>query len=107
MFTFEIGGKAIAVTDASEDEAKRLLDGEEFRSDLARLESEDGPLWDGNAALTVRAATQAEIDEFNQVEDETEEFEDDDLEDEDGEEGESSVIVFLVPIIDTEEDEEN
>ena len=97
MFTIEIAGKPVAVTDADEDEARKLLESEEFTADLMRLESEDGPLWNGSSALTVRAATQDEIAEFEQVEDDDEEEEAEE-DDED-----AAVIVFLVPIIDPDE----
>ena len=64
MFTLEIAGKPIAVTDASEDEARELFESDAFKDDLMQIESEGAPIWDGFATLSVRAATRAEIFEF-------------------------------------------
>ncbi len=64
MFTLEIAGKPIAVTDASEDEARELFESDAFKDDLLQVESEGAPIWDGFATLSVRAATRAEIVEF-------------------------------------------
>ena len=102
MFPLESAGKPIAVTDANEEEARKLLDGEEFRADLLRLETDGGPLWNGRSALTVRPATVNEIAEFEEVDEDDEEEEDG--EEEEGDEDEDvAVIVFLVPIIDPDE----
>ena len=102
MFTLEIGGRPIAVTDADHDEAHALLQSDEFKQDLLTLESEEGPLWDGSAALTVRPASDDEIAEFEQVEDE-EDSEADDLSDGDDD---GPLIMFLVPINADDEEEE-
>jgi hypothetical protein len=106
MFTLEIGGRAIAVTDADHDEAHALLQSDEFKDDLKRLEGDGGPLWDGRSPLTVRPATDDEIAEFEQIEDDEDSEGDlaDPLSDED-EDG--PLIMFLVPInaSDDEEDE--
>ena len=64
MFTLEIAGKPIAVTDASEDDARDVLESETFKQDLMQLESDGAPLWDGFASLSVRQATRAEIAAF-------------------------------------------
>src|SRR4051794_32518452 len=60
MFTLEISGKPVAVTNASEDEARDLFESGAFKDDLMTLESEGAPLWDGYASLKVRPATQDE-----------------------------------------------
>ena len=99
MFTLEIAGRAIAVTDADHDEASALLQSDEFKEDLKSLAGEDGPLWDGRAALTVRPATDDEIAEFEQVEDDDDSDDGLSEEDEDG-----PLIMFLVPINDTDEE---
>jgi hypothetical protein len=57
MFTLEIAGKPIAVTDASEAEARELFESDAFKDDLMQIESEGAP-------LSVRPATRAEIVEF-------------------------------------------
>ena len=64
MFTLEIAGKPIAVTDASEDDAREVLESETFKADLMQIESGGAPLWDGFATLSVRPATRAEIAAF-------------------------------------------
>lgn len=103
MFTLEIGGRAIAVTDADHDEAQALLNSDEFKEDLKSLSGEDGPLWDGQTPLMVRPATDDEIAEFEQVEDDedSEVGEDDDLSNEDDD---GPLIMFLVPINDPDEE---
>jgi len=115
MFTLEIGGKPIAVTDAEADEARELFESEPFKADLRRLLSDGTPLWDGSAALTVRAASEEEVAEFEDSEDEEDEFEDDedaadaeaDAEDEDDEDEDedAAVVMFLVPITDPDEED--
>lgn len=89
MITLEIAGKPVAVTDADEAEARELFESEEFKEDLRTLESDDGPVWDGKAALTVRAASRDEISEFREAEGEEEPDDDDE---------EGPLIVFLVPV---------
>lgn len=97
MFTIVIGGKPIAVVDASETDTRELLEQEDFREDLASLTSEGKPLWDGRSELAIRAATQDEIDEF-----EDSAFDDDEDEDEDEDDEEASTVFFLVPLDDDE-----
>ncbi len=105
MFTIEIGGKPVAVTDADEEEARKLLEGEEFRADLLRLETDGGPLWNGRSALTLRSSTEEEITEFEQVDDDEDDEDEGDAveEDDDDEDEEVATIVFLVPIVDPDE----
>lgn len=102
MFTIEIAGKPVAVTDAEEEDARKLLEGEEFRTDLRRLETDGGPLWNGRSALTLRPATADEIAEFEQVDEDDDDEADEDA-DEDDDDAEVAVIVFLVPIVDPDE----
>lgn len=95
MFTLEIGGRAVAVTNAGAEEAERIFGGEEFREDLMALETDEGPLWDGEAPLSVRKATPEEAAEFEQLD--VEEDEGDDEED-------GPIILFLVEVNDLDED---
>lgn len=97
MFTLEIGGQAMAVMNASEEDARAIVEGEGFREDLTRLKSANSPLWDGEAPLNLRPSTEEEIAEFV----ESQEEDDDDEEDED-----ATTILFLVPLDDEEDDEE-
>ena len=97
MFTVEIAGRAIAVTNADEAQARELIESEEFREDLTIIHSDGKPVWDGKASLDLRPATP----------DEEEEFEDaDDLDDEDEAEDDEPSVVFLIDIDDEEEDED-
>ncbi|MBM6592913.1 hypothetical protein [Microvirga pudoricolor] len=99
MFTLEVAGKAIAVTNADEEQARDLFMSEDFKADLLSLKSESKPLWDGSSALTVRAASDEEMDAVDEVLEE--EGEDDDLGDDDEELGID--VVFLVEIDETDE----
>src|SRR5215207_4428969 len=57
MFTLEVAGKPIAVTNASEEEARDVFESDAFREDLKTVESEGAPIWDGFATLSIRPAT--------------------------------------------------
>lgn len=94
MFTLEIDGRPIAVTDASEKDAKDLL--ESIAEELIDLESEGGMIWDGTSPLTIRRATEEEINTFEEAE----------MDEEDEEDDEDPVVVFLIDIDGLEEDDE-
>lgn len=102
MFTLEIGGKAVAVTDADEATARELFESEEFREDLKSLSSDGQPIWDGKAAFNIRQSNKDESDEFAAAD-----FADDDYEDEDEDDAEDSgaTIMFLVAIDDEDEED--
>ena len=91
MFTLEIDGRPIAITDAEEVQARDIFQSDEFRQDLAVMTSEGTPLWNGQAPLTIRPASEQEIAAF-----EAPEFDVDD--DEDEEDGDGVFVTFLVPI---------
>jgi hypothetical protein len=95
MFTLEIGGKPVAITDADEERARDVFLSPDFKGDLVGILSGGQPIWDGAAGLDVRRASDEEIDAFDQV------MADDD---EDSEEGEVNVL-FLIPVDDLEEAE--
>src|SRR5215212_8982402 len=61
MFTLEVAGKPIAVTNASEDETREIFESDAFKEDLKTVESEGAPIWDGFATLSIRPATRDEI----------------------------------------------
>ncbi len=92
MFTLEIGGKPIAITDAEEAQARDIFESDEFKQDLTAMTCEGAPLWDGQAPLTIRPATQQEVAAF-----EAPEFDVDD-EDEDEDDGDGVFVTFLVPV---------
>jgi hypothetical protein len=107
MFTLEINGTALVVTNADEVSARALLESEEFKEDLKSFTSDGRALWDGKAPLTVRPATEDEIDSFDEAlnDDEYEEEEEDDgaepkaANDDDEDDDEEPIdIVFLVEI---------
>lgn len=96
MFTLEIAGKAVAVTNADGDQAQELFLSESFKEDLTAFKCEGHPLWDGAAALTIRPASESEIDAFNEAldEDDDEDYDDDlDID-----------VVFLVSIDEIDDD---
>ena len=92
MFTLEIGGKPIAITDAEEAQARDIFESDEFKRDLTAMTSEGAPLWDGQAPLTIRPATEQEVAAFD-----VPEFDVDD-EDEDEDDGDGVFVTFLVPV---------
>ncbi|MBZ6076062.1 hypothetical protein [Microvirga puerhi] len=96
MFTLEIAGKAVAITNADEDQARELFTSEEFREDVKSFTSEGKPLWDGSAAFNVRRASDEEIEAFDDAMAEDEEDWDDE---EDGDDEETGIdVMFLVAI---------
>ena len=96
MFTLEVAGKPIAVTNASEDEARELFESGAFKEDLIAIESEGAPIWDGFAPLTIRPATREEAKDFEDAPTE-----------EDGEPSDEAtpLIMFLVDVDEPEDDE--
>lgn len=100
MFTLEIKGKAIVVTNATQEEATDLFENEDFREDLKTLTADGEPLWDGRAPLTIRPASEAELEAFENA------MADEDYEDEDETDDDDDPIdvVFLVEIDEDDED---
>jgi hypothetical protein len=92
MFTLEIDSRPIATTDAEEPQARDIFESDEFRQDLTVMTSEGTPLWDGQAPLTIRPASEQEVAAFAAPELDV----DDDDEDED--DGDGVFVTFLVPI---------
>ena len=64
MFTLEIDGTPIAITDADQREAHVIFEGDQFKQDMQRWQTDGGPVWDGKAAFRVRSATEEEIGQF-------------------------------------------
>jgi hypothetical protein len=100
MFTLEISGKPVAVTNASADEARELFGSGAFKEDLMTLESEGAPLWDGYASLTIRPATPEETTAFESAA--TEENDTPDGLDDEPE----PMVLFLVDVTEPDEDEQ-
>ncbi|WP_162820550.1 hypothetical protein [Microvirga calopogonii] len=101
MFTLEIGGKPIAITDADETQARNIFESAEFGQDLTVMTSGGAPLWDGQdgqAPLTIRPASQEEVAAFEAPELDVDDDDDDDDDDEDEEDGDGVFVTFLVPI---------
>jgi hypothetical protein len=102
MFTLEIAGTPVVVTNADEQEARELLESDDFKEDLRTLSADGRPLWDGTAPLTIRPASEDEIDAFDEaVNDES--YEDEDSTDDD----EAVDVVFLVEIDEPDGDEDD
>ena len=96
MFTLEINGRAVAVIHADEENARELIDDEDFQDDLGSLESDGVPIWNGSDPLTLRPATPAEAEAADAGADL----------DADGDADESEgelVVVFIVPLDDDDD----
>jgi len=93
MVTLDIAGKAVAVTNADGEQARELFLSESFKQDLTSFKSEGRSLWDGSAPLTIRPASEDEIDAFNEALDEEDEADEDDYDDD-----LDVDVVFLVSI---------
>ena len=91
MFTIEIGGIPVAITNADEAQARDLFESEEFKQDLMAMTSEGAPLWDGKVSLTVRSAFRHEIEVFEAPDADVDDF-DDEAEDD------GVFVAFLVPV---------
>ncbi|PHK95176.1 hypothetical protein CR162_09445 [Pseudoroseomonas rhizosphaerae] len=107
MFTLEIAGRPIAVIGADEEEARDIVESEAFQADLRRLLHDATPLWDGEATLALRPATEEEIADFQSGEDDEEDADEEGEEDggEDDEDDEDALeVMFLVPINDPDEE---
>jgi hypothetical protein len=65
MVTIEVAGRAIAVTDASAEQARALFDDEDFRLGLLTIASSGEPLWDTARPFTVRPAADEEVAAFD------------------------------------------
>jgi hypothetical protein len=98
MFILEIAGKAVAITNADQDQAHELFMSEDFKDDLKSFSSEGKPLWDGSALLVVRRATDDEIEAFDEAMED-----DDDLDDEDDDE--DGIDVMFLALIDEMDDD--
>ncbi|WP_230534369.1 hypothetical protein [Microvirga roseola] len=92
MFTLEINGQPIAITDAEEAQAGGIFQSDEFKQDLIAMTSNGTPLWDGRAPLTIRPASEQEVAAF-----EAPDF-DIDGDEEDDEDRGGAFVTFLVLI---------
>jgi hypothetical protein len=101
MLTLEINGTALLVTNATDEEAADLFDGQEFKDDLKTLTCDGRPLWDGVAPFTVRPASDSEIEAFETALDD-DEYEDEDPTDDDDDPVD---IVFLVEVDEADGDD--
>jgi len=91
MFTIEIGGIPVAVTNADEPQARDVFESEEFKQDLMAMTSDGTPLWDGKAPLAVRPAFLHEVEVFEAPDSGRDDF-DDEAEDD------SVFVTFLVRV---------
>ncbi|MXQ12317.1 hypothetical protein [Microvirga makkahensis] len=98
MFTLEVDGRPIAITDAEEPQARDIFESDEFKQDLTAMTSGGTPLWDGQASLTIRPASEQEVAAFAAPEFDV------DADDEDEDDGDGMFVTFLVPIDHDHED---
>lgn len=77
MFTLEINGTPIAVTDADESEARELFASNGFKQDLREFTTGGKPVWDGSSPFVVRAATEKEVEYFDDAALDDDDFDDD------------------------------
>ena len=111
MFTLEIDGTAIAVINSDEATARDLFTCDGFKDDIRTMTSAGKPLWNGTSELKVRAATEDEIEIFEDAlaeDDGSGDFEADPHHADagEGDEEDEADIVFLVDI-DDEGDEDD
>jgi len=108
MFTLEIAGKAIAITNADEEQARELFMSEDFREDLKSFTSEGQPLWDGSAAFTVRRASDDEIEAFDDaIAEDEEDWDEEDVEASDEEDDEEGIDVMFLVTVDEMDDQDD
>ena len=103
MYTLDIAGKPLPITDADEAQSRELFNSDAFKEDIAAMESDGKPLWDGKAPLVIRPSSKEETENFEQALDEGDEDEDDA---EDGlDEDEVGInVLFLVPVDEYDEE---
>jgi len=89
MFTLEVSGKPIAITDADEAQARAIFQSDDFKENLAAMTSDGLPLWDGSAPFNVRPASEQEITAFEAPDQEL---------DEDQDSADDVFVPFIVPI---------
>ena len=94
VYVAEINGRGIAAFNtADRDSADHFVDNEPFRADLAVLESEGKPLWNGTDDIFIREAFPEEQATFKASQ--ARAIKDEEIEDEDDE-----WVLFLVPVTD-------
>ncbi len=105
MYTLEINGTALVVTNADEEEATELFESAGFKEDLQALTRDGRPLWDGKAPLTIRPSSDDETKAFDAALDDDEyEVEDEDPTDDDDDQ-DAIDVVFLVEVDDDRDDD--
>lgn len=103
MFTLEIDGTAVAVINSDEETARDLFTCDGFKTDIKTMTSEGRALWNGTSELKVRAASEDEIEIFEDAladDDGSGDFEPvaDHADATDSEEDDEADIVFLLDI---------
>jgi hypothetical protein len=99
IFVLEIKGTAILAFDADNlDDARAYAESAGEEQDLTELTSNGQPLWNGSDSISVRPATDAEADLFEEARAE-------DWEDEPHADAED-FLAYLVPLDEPDEDED-
>jgi len=91
MFTLEIAGNPIAVTDADKERALSIFGSDAFKQDLAAMTRKGRPLWDGLAPLSIRPASLEEVAIFEGPGPGVDDFSEEEAED-------AVFVTFLVPV---------
>src|SRR4029079_8171063 len=100
VYVAEIDGRAIAAFHAAHEmEAEAFVESEAFHSDLLVLESEDEPLWDGEADIHCREAVEEERAEWEKSRAQAIVARETSADDKDW-------LVFLVPVTDPTDDDD-
>ena len=92
MFTLEIAGQPVAVTDAGKQRAEDFFTSDLFRGSLRELQSAGEALWDGSSVLNVRPASAVEAAAFRVA------LADSDEDDEALDGAEAFSVVYLVEV---------
>jgi hypothetical protein len=102
IYVAEISGRAIAALNAENTFlAEDLLGSPAFHSELMFLRDEDGnPLWDGEAEIHVRSALLREETIWEGAREEA-------VAEGDFDEDENKVLVFLIPVFDSETEDDD
>lgn len=100
IYVAEIEGRAIAAFHAeNEMAAEAFVESDAFQSDLMVLESDDEPLWDGEADIHCREAVEEERSEWDKSRARA-------ILEGEAEADDKDWVVFLVPVTDPTDDDD-
>ena len=101
IFTLEIGGRPIAAVRAEDrEQALDLVEDDSFQEDMQDLDTDTGPLWNGDDVISLRDATAEELESLQKSWEQG--VADGEIDDDD----DNLHVVFLVPVYEGDEDED-